>query len=852
MVNARRLFIYILFLLSFGTLVTIDIDSILANEQTLSGIIHFPVKNAQEGQSIYINAKIEDPNIKVEYMRLYYRPKGGSNFQYQEMQEQLNSYSVEIPTSEVKMPGIEYFIMAILTDHSMITSPPSNPYYSPYEISVEPGKTAEHAPIRASQTARKSFLESKSGIQLETIILSPEPGEWIPSDEVIIAVSFLGDVENLDLRSIKLFVDDHNLTAKAEITSNMISFVPAKFPPGKHQIRLELSDIQGNRFNDVAWQFSVISEKQNDRTKDKKLPLAGNAFVEWKSEKFSDSTLTISNFDASFRGKYGMIEYRGRAFITSREKSQFQPRNRFSLEVGTSWIGAKLGDTYPRFNELILWGKRVRGIEAFLKLGFFNLEFAHGQTQRKIAGIPYDETTDPATGITQYVNPVTGLVDSSSTGIYKYGTFKQTLLAIRPSFGSGKNFQFGLNFVKVRDDTSFSTYGRRPKDNLILGPDILLAFDNHRIELKASSAFSLLADDISTGSLSKADLDSALGEVPFDPSQFDKYFILNASLIPTDPSKLTSLAYQASFKFNYFGNNINIIYKSIGSQYLSLANAYLRRDLKGFSIYDRIRLYQNRVYLNLGYEKYVEGLSYNDDENDATKPTDYNALAIGVSFYPRQEYLPKVNVNWKNLNRNDGLDINLNPTIASYAINYRNNDVSVQLGYDVQFLDLNHTFTINYFMNDRSDGFNRTYLNLANDLQMVSLRTAYQIPLITVISYATNKNKVVGGLSTFKYNMFNISADYSLLNRRLNLAGSVNTTSAVGSSMSVDSLNNPLPQPTMSDYTDYQRTAFNIGGNFQINSYHSLLLEMSFIDFNDKLNKAYNDSIIRFRYEFRY
>jgi len=86
MVNARRLFIYILFLLSFGTLVTGDIDSILANDQTLSGIIHFPVQNAQEGQSIYINAKIEDPNIKVEYMRLYYRPKGGSNFQYQEMQ----------------------------------------------------------------------------------------------------------------------------------------------------------------------------------------------------------------------------------------------------------------------------------------------------------------------------------------------------------------------------------------------------------------------------------------------------------------------------------------------------------------------------------------------------------------------------------------------------------------------------------------------------------------------------------------------------------------------------------------------------------------------------------------------
>jgi hypothetical protein len=101
--------------------------------------------------------------------------------------------------------------------------------------------------------------------------------------------------------------------------------------------------------------------------------------------------------------------------------------------------------------------------------------------------------------------------------------------------------------------------------------------------------------------------------------------------------------------------------------------------------------------------------------------------------------------------------------------------------------------------------------------------------------------------------MFGISADYNLLNRRLNLRGGFNIASAVGSiTTDIDSLGNQLAQPVTSDYTDYKRTAINLGGDFQINQYHSFLLDMSFINFNDKITKQYSDSIIRFRYQFRY
>ena len=839
----RKILDFIIVFLSLIIVFVLSNDFAVASEQTLAGIIHFPVKNTSEGQKILIEAKIEDPNIKVQYMRLYYRQKGQSSFQFLEMEEQLNNYVIELPASEVKLPGIEYFIMAVLNNRSMISSPSSNPYYAPYEITITPSTHSEKKSPEQDKITKQTIQQTTSGAQIETVILSPEPNERVALNDVVIAVSFLGDVDKLDLESIRLFIDEKDFSAKAEITKNIISYVPQNLSSGAHQVRIELADKQGNRFNEVTWRFSIILDREKIREEKEGVPLSGNMFVEYKNEKFSDSTLTTSNLGANFRGKYGPIEYHGTLVITSREKSQFQPRNRFLLDVGTSWLGIKLGDTTPRFNELMLWGKRVRGIEAYLKLGFINFEFVQGETNRKVKGIPYKKVIiDSTTGKFEYVNPNTDSTESSTTGIYRYGTFQQNLTAGRLSFGGEKNFQFGINLVKVRDDTSTSTYGSQPKDNLVIGPDILFALDNHRIELKTSAAFSLLANDISGGAIKKADLDSAIGDIPFDPSKYKKFFILNTSLIPLDPSRLTSLAYQASFKFNYFNNNINFIYKSIGAEYYSLANNYLRKDIQGFSLYDRIQLHKNQLFLNLGYDKYVEGLSYENDEAESTEPTDYTGLNIGVSFYPRSQHLPRININWKNYNRNDGLDTTMN----NNAVNYQNSDVSVQLGYDVQFFDLNHTFSISYIATNREDGFKRTHVNLSNDIQMFSLRTVYQIPLTTVISFATNQNNAGGGLYGFKYNMMNLSANYYLLNRRLNLRGGLNFTSAI-TTAKIDSLGN---QPVTS--ADYKRIAFDVGGNFQITKQHSLVFDMSFINFDDKKSKAYKDSIIRFRYEFRY
>ncbi|OQX94734.1 hypothetical protein B6I21_09100 [candidate division KSB1 bacterium 4572_119] len=800
---------FLLFFILGGVLILL-LGNAIAENSSPAGLIHFPVKNAVEDRSISIEARLEQYAVQqVQYVRVYFRTRGQSDYRFLEMDEQLESFSGEIPEDVVKSPGVEYFILALLADGTMATSPSSNPFYAPHEVAVTPGSEIGITPPDELPAKIDTKPITTGDEDFQATILSPESDERVAEKDALIAVSFLGEVSKLDLKSIKLFVDNKNVTSTATITENMLTYIPRTLLPGSHQVKLELADSDGVRFPDMVWRFYIVSEKEAARQQ-QKLPFKGDVYAEFRNEKFADTTYSVTNFGGKIRGKLGPLKYRGRVFITSREDKAFQPRNRMLIEAGTSWIGIKFGDTHPTFNELMLWGRRVRGIEAYIKFGFFNVEFVTGQTYRKIEGMPY--TDDPANQPPNYLHPETGLPVTSTTGIYKYGTYQQNLMAIRPSFGSGKNFQLALNLVKVKDDAESIQHSTKPKDNIVLGPDLTLAFDNHRIEFKASAAFSLLADDISNGALSSDDLEEQFGELPFDPAQYEQYFVINTSLIPLDPTGLTSLAYQGSFKFNYFNNNINVIYKSVGSAYNALANSFMRKDIQGFSAYDRIRLYRNQIYLNLGFEKYMEEVSAEGNGDDSTAPSDYSALNIGVSLFPQAKYWPRLNVNWKNYDRNNGLDHIQYPN----SVNYKNTDLSFQLGYD-------------------------------------SLRTNYQFPLTTVISFANNNNIAGGGSFDFKYSMFSVNGTYRLLKYNVVLKAGFSSTGAVGVNTTMQNVDGSgTLTPVTQNYTDYQRTAFNFGGDYRFLKRHSILWDMSIITLDDKVTGNYQNNFFRVRYQMRY
>jgi hypothetical protein len=507
-----------------------------------------------------------------------------------------------------------------------------------------------------------------------------------------------------------------------------------------------------------------------------------------------------------------------------------------------------LGDAYPRFNDLMLWGKRVRGVWGRLHTGVFNVDVVYGETNRKITPVFNSDVVIP---------------DSLAAG--GSGTFGQKLLGIRQSWGSGRNFQLGFNMLKVRDSFSKAAdssaffaggYVLSPQDNLVVGSDFLLAFDNRRIELTAAGAFSLFSSDISSGPLEKDSLESQFDvNLPFNPADLKDLFIINASTTPLDPRDLTSLAYNVNLRLNYFNNDFRFGFKSIGGEYVSLGNSFLRNNLRGFFVDDRLRVYQNQVYLNFGFENYKDNFDA-DNQNPRTKLQTFNA---GVSIYPDPRY-PNLTFSVRNHTRNNTPV----PDTTNIPEDNATIDWSVQANYDLNFMQLRHSVSVSYIASDRNDNLNTltpiggVSVNLnetSSNVQLFSVRTQYQIPLTTTFNFVRNENKFASGLNDFKFNMFGGTAEYLWFNQKLRTFFGVNLTTASGATIITD---------TTRTITDYTRLGFTLGARFDIGPGHFVSLEGQLNRFSDSggalnsntgiltPNPSFTDRLFRLYYEKRF
>ena len=423
----------------------------------------------------------------------------------------------------------------------------------------------------------------------------------------------------------------------------------------------------------------------------------------------------------------------------------------------------------------------------------------------------------------------------------------------------------GFTLLKARDDVNSLAPKesiQTPRDNLIVGSDLLIALKNRRIELKGSVALSFITNDITNGLLTKEKIEDQFDvDLPFDPADFEDFLIINSSTVPLDPRDLTSLAWNVNFKFNYFKHIFQFGYKSIGSEYISLGNSFLRNDLRGFFVRDRFRLYQNKIFLNLGFEQYDDNFSQ-DNNNPITK---LKTINYGISVFPGPG-LPNLNFTMRNHNRDNDVDTlkidTTRPVGLDTTDNRENNntrDLSVQLNYGVNFLQLNHTITLGYITSDRDDHFARNLTELSSNVQTVSVRTRYNIPLTTTFTFARNDNKFAAGLTTFNFKMFGGRAEYLLFNNKLKTYSGFNFNSASG--LNINAI------ATDTTITDYKRTAFNIGARYQISSSQSISIDGQIIRFIDDgrtinqptpgvrivtKNQSFTDRIFRLYYQKRF
>lgn len=486
---------------------------------------------------------------------------------------------------------------------------------------------ASTAPV----TAQEAAPAERSPV--ETLVLSPDPGERIDQSDVLVAASFVDPEARLDPGSVVLRIDGRNVTPEADVESGLVTWTPGQpLPPGPHRITLEAAERDGEAIPPSSWTFTVRSTAEA-------APAAAEEGQEgagvpiWSriqgSATFEGSALSTSGPGAELRRDEAAVprlwlnaggllgggwRYSARVHLSGYESSDRQPVNRYRFEVRSDHLDATVGDMNPVLHGLILGGTRVRGVRADASGGPARLSVVWGESRRGIDGAV--DPTDPER-------------------VERRGTYARDIFAVRPAVG-GDKLQVGVTFLRAKDDVSSIPELRTgdgdpeggatarvnplPKENVVAGTDATLRLLDGRILVQYENAFSLLANDITSGAVSEEELDEILraaGHDPLglDPSGFEDFFTINASMIPLDPRGLTSLAQELRTSLRTGRNMLSVEWHSIGGSYYSLGHPALQRDRRGFRIRDSFSLLDDDLALSAGLERDEDNL---DDIKPAT------------------------------------------------------------------------------------------------------------------------------------------------------------------------------------------------------------------------------------------
>jgi hypothetical protein len=774
--------------LAFHLVIISLIYSCLSFAQVSDKILSVNAGTAIEGQPLTISAQLAN-TAKVNQVLLAFRTMGASEFKQLEASLAGNTASATISGSEIVPGDIEYyFILRIQGRDSLetYTYPELNPELTPLRTQTE-----------APGAGNKSVM-----------FLSPDPGTSSRPEDLLISISLMNADTTVDKKATKLIIDDRDVTKYAIISEDFITLIPENVEPplqdGPHNIRVELYKADGSEFYKSSQSFIQVSAAAAEKAPPEfRYSISGEA--EARNENLHNASTAYNRGGLDVTSEYGVLQMNGRLYLTNEDKDNIQPQNRYLFEAKTPWLKASYGDAYPVFPNLILNGKRVRGATANLALGFFNLDFASGEIARKVEGDTLQTfLRDSTYGVTS-ANPsgAYGPYDTANGNNlwaqYRYGTYQRKLTAIRPSFGSANGFQWGFSYLKSTDEIGSINYGIKPQENLVVGTDMTIAADNRNFLITAQAAASALNKDISTGTLTDEQIDSLYNNDADSTQNRDdlkkirdlvgRFMTANQNVIPLSIEKISSvMAGDAAMSLNYFNNYFKGGYTFRGSQYASFGQTYLRNDIKGINLYDRIRLVQNQLFVSASLEKLQDNL---DQSKIAT--TDFSNFNTTVSYFPRMNF-PNITVGYgRNTSSNslNGIVIDTtgqatdslrreqviqDSTKLRNAIEDITNRFFIQFGYDFTMSGYRHNLSLGVSTSSRDD---KTLQQLNTQSTMISflLSTAWQQSLQTSLGITENLNKnplptgsfTPATLVDYNYTTLLLSARYSLMENKLHL-----------------------------------------------------------------------------------
>lgn len=723
------------------------------------------VGQANENQPLNVTIDLTQ-NVGVTQVLFVYRPFGQSEFKELEMMVQGRAASVTVPAEAVASPYIEYYVRVNMVGGKVETYPVQNPDSNPFKIPVKEPDPKD----------------------LEVRLMSPAPGGTVALEDLGIVVSFFYASPAVSPKATRVLLDGVDVSKEAVLSEDLLIYSPQNFsmplPVGQHTIKIELVDTAGQPYHSLQRNFT-LSTAEELAAEETRWRGRVDGQVEARNEALSSGSTTYLRGDVRANAEYSVFTFGGLLHLDNQDKPEVQPQNRFNIFAHTDWLRLEYGDTYPRFPSLMISGKRVRGFNGSLATGVINIDVSIGQTLRGIEGI-VDSVAAVDTSTT--VLPKSSrLLRDTTYEFYSGGTFKRNFLAVRTSFGSYDGTQFGIAIVKSKDDVGSVQRATLPQENLVVGTDFRLAFDDERFTWESQASLSLTNTDISEGSFSQADYDQLKQQDQETGDELEKIgkiasriITINEFLFPTNPvgSGLPSVAFESALTLNYLNNYIYAGFFRRGASYQSFGNDFIQTDIQGFLVSDRIRMFDNRVYLSISYER------KNDNTADTKQgTTNFNNFNTSVTVNPRN--FPAFTLGY---GFNDRIaDYNIFDPDSSEQSKFADettNRFFFGSNYDFQALGNRQTVSVSVSVAEKSD---RTFFkaNQSNLFLQLNWSTEYSIPLQTILGFSISNNRndlqtyrltgqdSVVSINNFDYTSVAVGARYRLFGDKLRLAADI-------------------------------------------------------------------------------
>lgn len=712
------------------------------------------LSDVKENNPISITAELMNAE-NILQLSLFYKGFGEADFKKVEMVISGTQANAVIPASDVNSSIIEYYFLIELRN--------GNKQFFP--IGIDQGVAPFQIAIGIESQKAKEIL-----------VLSPDEGEIFTEEDFLISISFVRANEKVDINKTKIYLNNFDISSFALIDQDLIVVTSEQIKNinllETTILEIKIYDNQGNEYLSIKRKFKVINTKIS-KSEISSFQYRSTLRAEARNENTNNNKIFYKNISGDFTSSYSDWKLNANVYLTSEEKENLQPFNRYVVSIQHGDLfSLKYGDAFPNFSNLILNGKRVRGFSGEMNLGFFNIQTTYGEVTRSIEGKiiqKYDQNNVP---LSSDVISINQLKYGAPYAKVNFGLFKRQLFAIRPSFGSGENFQLGFTYLHGIDDKNSIEFGKRPKENLVLGTDLKIAMDDNNIIFTNQAAFSLYNKDISTGTLTDAQIDSIFttnkdlnvdaNDVKNIKNAISKFITVNQYLGPWNPQKLSSFGAESNLSLNYLNNNLRASYIYRGNEYHSFGQSYLRTDIKGINIIDRIKMIDNKLFLTIGYESLQDNL-----QKTKLSTTSFKTINASVSFFPRMNF-PNITIGYSQNQNKNGIDVN-DVNYSNYAVDDITNRISILFSYDL-FYYIKHSVSFSFTNSERDDrsinNSDSKFLNIS-----MNVNNYWNNNLFSYFGLVYNKSEIVG--YPFDYFTLAFGGKYILLENKLDLSANI-------------------------------------------------------------------------------